>query len=68
MSLINFKCKKCRQIFDYDVGKITFSLKVDSRPKFKNNVKCPNCGVLTLDDLELTELGQTQLTDFFLAD
>jgi len=28
-------------------------------------VVCPQCGVLTLDEVELTELGQTQLTEIY---
>ncbi len=33
------------------------------RPEFEKDVICEKCVVLTLDDVELTELGQTQLTE-----
>lgn len=70
MSELHFECKKCRNHFDGDVGRITFSEdiykgKQGERPEFENEVICPSCGVLTLDEVELTELGQTQLTEIF---
>lgn len=67
MPFINFKCKKCKRMFDFDVGKISFEL-VDDRPQFENQIKCPNCGTLTLDEVELTEIGQTELTEIYLQD
>jgi len=54
-------------VFDFDVGKISFEL-VDDRPQFENQIKCPNCGVLTLDEVELTEISQTELTELYLKD
>jgi len=47
MPFINFQCKKCKRIFDFDVGRISFEL-VDDRPQFENQIKCPNCGPLNL--------------------
>jgi DNA-directed RNA polymerase subunit RPC12/RpoP len=67
MPFINFKCKKCKRVFDFDVGKISFEL-VDERPQFENQIKCPNCGSLTLDEVELTEVGQTELTEIYVQD
>lgn len=67
MPFINFKCKKCRKVFDFDVGKISFKL-VDDRPQFENEINCPHCGPLTLDEVELTEIGQTELTEIYLKD
>lgn len=67
MAVINFKCKKCGEIFNFDVGKISFEL-VDERPQFENEIKCENCGLLTLDEVELTELGQSQLTELQLEE
>ena len=62
MSVINFKCKKCRRVFDGEVGNVTFS--ADSpRPIFEREIVCPRCGRLTMDEVELTELGQTQMTE-----
>ncbi len=67
MPFINFKCKKCKRVFNFDVGKISFEL-VDERPQFENQIKCPHCGALTLDEIELTEIGQTELTEIYLKD
>ena len=66
-SIINFKCMKCGEVFDFDVGKITFPPPAPGmRPKFEKNIQCKNCGLLTADMRELTEIGQTQLTELFL--
>ena len=68
MSELHFECKKCRNHFDGDVGRITFTEDIHKgkRPEFGKEVICPDCGVLTLDEVELTELGQTQLTEIYL--
>lgn len=61
MAIINFKCKKCREKFNYDVGEISFAplkVDIDARPRFEREIVCENCGKLTLDEVELTELGQ----------
>ena len=66
-SIINFKCLKCKETFDCDVGRIAFLLPApNARPKFERDIQCGNCGLLTIDDVELTEWGQTQLTELFL--
>jgi len=59
---INFECKKCRKKFDCDVGKIGID---DSsmRPTFEKDIICPQCGKLSMDDVFLTELGQSQMTE-----
>lgn len=67
MAVINFKCKRCGLIFFSDVGKISFEL-VDGRPQFQKQIECHDCGLLTLDEVELTELGQSQLTELQLKD
>ena len=59
---INFECKKCRNIFDCDVGTITVHENSD-RPQFEQSIFCPRCGELTIDEVLLTELGQSQLTE-----
>jgi DNA-directed RNA polymerase subunit RPC12/RpoP len=59
---INFKCKKCRKIFDTDVGKISIDEKT-MRPIFSKGINCPKCGKRTMDEVTLTELGQSQLTE-----
>jgi hypothetical protein len=58
---INFECQKCGIIFDCDVGDVT----VDEntfRPQFENEINCPTCGKRTIDEIFLTETGQSQLT------
>jgi len=60
--LINIECRKCHRIFDCDVGSV--SLPEDSdRPHFEKELICPACGKLSIDDVWLTELGQSQLTE-----
>jgi len=66
-NLYSFKYKKCKRVFDFDVGKISFEL-VDERPQFENEIGCPHCEPLTLNEVELTEIGQTELTEIYLKD
>ncbi len=63
---INFRCRKCKSIFDNDVGTITFPTKANQRPTYENEIICPKCGVISSDKVLLTELGQTQLTEVYL--
>ncbi len=58
---INFECKRCGGIFDCDVGEVGID-ESTFRPKFENDISCPSCGKLTIDEVLLTELGQGQLT------
>ena len=60
--VINFKCKQCAKIFDCDVGKIGIDEK-SMRPDFEKEIVCLHCGKRTMDEVLLTELGQTQLTE-----
>jgi len=62
LAILNLKCKKCGTTFDFNVGKITFGNKLS----FENSVFCIKCGLVEIDDLELTELGQTQVAELFL--
>ena len=58
---INFECRKCGRLFDCDVG--TVSLPEDSdRPVFEKQIICPKCGRRSMDEVFLTEQGQSQLT------
>jgi len=58
--VLNFECKICHQVFDSDIGSV--SLVEDSdRPAFEKGLLCPTCGAVTIDDVKLTELGQSQL-------
>ena len=67
MTGLNFICTKCRIEFDCDVGEISFPID-ENRPRFEKDIVCPRCGVLTMDEVELTELGQTQLGAVFFAE
>lgn len=59
---INFECKKCNRIFDSDVGTIKINEQT-FRPDFEKTIICPKCGVRTIDEVFLTELGQSQMTE-----
>ena len=68
-NIINFSCKKCNIEFDYNVGHIDFNTE-DGIPKFQETIICPKCGSIYegrgeefSENFELTELGQSQLTD-----
>ena len=58
---INFECQKCGALFDCDVGAVTLPENSD-RPHFDKEIICPKCGQLSMDEVFLTELGQSQLT------
>jgi len=58
---INFHCRKCRQEFDCEMGKIGVNPK-SMRPDFEKPIMCPRCGERTMDEVLLTELGQSQMT------
>lgn len=66
MTELNFKCKKCRKEFDSDVGGVSFPIE-EERPHFEKDIICPICGILSMDEVELTELGQTQLTAIYMS-
>ena len=59
--VINFECQKCKSVFDSDVGQVSID-ETTMRPKFTKKLVCPKCGELTMNDVHLTELGQSQLT------
>ena len=59
---INFECKKCGRIFDCDIGDVSLPKNSD-RPFFEKKIMCPTCGERSMDEVLLTELGQSQLTD-----
>ena len=59
--IINFECKKCKTIFDCDVGNGKINRTI-MRPEFEKEIICPKCGKKTIDGVYLTELGQSQLT------
>jgi len=59
---INFECKSCHKIFDNEVGQVSINEET-MRPDFEKKIVCPSCGEKTIDDVLLTELGQSQLTE-----
>ncbi len=59
---INFECKKCNVIFNCDVGIIKMNEQT-FRPDFEKSIMCPKCGVRSIDEVFLTELGQSQMTE-----
>jgi hypothetical protein len=59
---INFECKKCRKHFDCDVGTIGINERT-MRPVFEKEIVCPYCGRRSMDQVLLTELGQSQMTE-----
>ena len=59
---INFECKKCHREFDCEVGGIGVD-ETAMMPEFEKPIVCPMCGVLAMDEVFLTELGQTQMTE-----
>jgi hypothetical protein len=60
--IINFQCKGCNQEFDCEMGKIGINDQT-FRPDFEKPIICPRCGERGLDDVLLTELGQSQMTE-----
>jgi rubredoxin len=64
--LINFQCRQCRVVFDSEVGEITMPADAD-RPQFEHPIGCPRCGPRSLDEVWLTERGQSQLTAAVLS-
>ena len=60
--IINFECKQCKKEFDCDMGTIGINDET-LRPDFEKPIICPKCGERTMDDVFLTELGQSQMTD-----
>ena len=64
--VINFECQKCRSLFDCDIGTVTFPESSD-KPDFEREIICPNCGSLSMDEVLLTEIGQSQLSEVIVG-
>lgn len=64
--IINFACRKCKQTFDCDVGQINRGEHA-LRPRFEKPIICPDGGKRTLDEVYLTEPGQSQMTEATLT-
>ena len=63
---INFECKQCGGLFNCNVGTVTLPENA-YRPHFEKEIICPNCGHRSMDEVLLTELGQSQLTQATLG-
>jgi hypothetical protein len=59
---IEFECRKCRQEFQCDVGQVAID-EASLRPVFQKSIVCPRCGNRSINEVYLTELGQSQLTE-----
>jgi hypothetical protein len=59
---ISFECKKCRKEFHCEMGKIGINEQT-LRTDFERPIICPHCGIKTMDEVLLTELGQSQMTE-----
>ena len=60
--IIEFECRKCRQEFECEVGQVTVDA-ASLRPVFQKPIVCPRCGNRSIDEVYVTELGQSQLTE-----
>ena len=64
--VINFECRQCGFLFDCNVGTVTLPENA-YRPHFEKEIICTNCGQRSMDEVLLTELGQSQLTQATLG-
>ena len=60
--IVNLKCSQCGTIYDFEVGEVTTDEKMSL--VFENKSVCPKCGAVDKD--LLTELGQSQMTEWHL--
>lgn len=61
--IVNLKCGECQHVYDYQVGEP--SMDKNYTLVFENKSICPKCGAKDKD--LLTELGQSQMTDWHLG-
>jgi rubredoxin len=61
--IVNLKCRKCRYIYDFEVGKVSYDKNYSLI--FENETICPKCSAKG-EDL-LSELGQSQMTAWDLG-
>ena len=71
-NIIRFYCKRCRRDFDAEVGIVEFGAEM---PVFEKAVICDSCGAKYIsgqgeftENFELSEIGQSQLTELFLQE
>jgi len=60
--VVEFECRKCQQEFECEVGQVAVD-EASLRAVFQKPIVCPRCGPRSIDDVYLTELGQSQLTE-----
>ncbi len=61
---LNFRCKSCGTVYDYEVGKLTFDENGDGQ--LEHYPICPDCN--QKDQWALTEYGQGQVTEIHLSE
>lgn len=61
---VNFKCGKCKHIYDHEVGEP--GMDKNYKLVFENKSVCPKCKAI--DKELLTELGQGQMTAWHLGE
>jgi rubredoxin len=61
--IVNLKCGVCRHIYDFEVGEP--SMDKNYTLVFENKPTCPKCNSNGKE--LLTELGQSQMTDWHLG-
>lgn len=62
--IVNLKCESCGHIYNFDVGEVSFGK--NGKLAFSNKSICPKCNACDKD--LLTEIGQSQMTRWFLDD
>jgi rubredoxin len=62
--IVNLKCGECKHIFNFEVGEP--DMDKNGKLVFQNIPICPKCGAK--DKELLTELGQSQMTAWYLGD
>lgn len=62
--VVSLKCGECKFVYFFDIGEPD----IDNNGKlvFEKKPICPQCNVV--DKELLTELGQSQMTEWFLGD
>ena len=68
MAVVNFKCKRCGKEFNCEVGEVSFTGDINDMTRFEGEIRCSGCGIVGEDEVELTEVGQSQLTELYLRD
>lgn len=61
--IVNLKCEICKYVYDYEVGEP--SMDKNRKLVFENKPVCPKCKAI--DKELLTELGQSQMTAWYLG-